>query len=121
MRKLEGFTLIEVIIALTILSIAMMALLKGNIFNLRSSKEASDLTIAVIAADSIIKDEIGKKGLKSGVYNGAFEDEIFKGLKWEKRIETLNLPLTKELKLITVEVKWKKNKSYKLQTILSEY
>lgn len=121
MLKLRAFTLIEVLITLTILSVSMLAIFKGNLFNLNSAKEASDLTTAVLAAESILKEEIVKGYPESGEVKGNFEEGLFDGFKWEKKIESLGLPLISELKLITIEVKWGEEKSYQLQTIISRY
>ena len=121
MKRIRAFTLVEVLIALTILSIALLAIFKGNFFNLRSAKESTDLTTAVIAAESIIKDTISKGYPESGITEGTFEEEYFKGLKWKKEVGTLELPFIVDLKLVTVEVQWGKNRNYTLQTILSRY
>ncbi len=119
--RFKGFTLIEVLIALTILSIALLAIFRGNLFNLRSAKEASDLTTAVIAAESILKEQIGKGYPASGFTEGTFEEDYFSGLKWKKQVETLSLPFIQDLKVVYVEVEWGRNKSYSLQTIISKY
>jgi len=116
-----AFTLIEVLIALFILSVALLAILRGNVFNLRSTSESSNLTTAVIAAESIMKEEIAKGYPPSGKDEGFFEDEPFKGYRWEKSVEVMELPFVEELKLVTVTIRWGKNGSYTLQTVLSRY
>jgi len=121
MRKFKAFTLIEVLIALTILSVALLAIFRGNLFNLRSIKEASELNTAVMAAESLIKELIGRGYPESGTLEGTFEDEAFAGLKWSRTVETLDIPFVEDLKLVTVEVRWGKDKRYILETILSRY
>lgn len=116
-----AFTLIEVLIALFILSVALLAILRGSVFNLRSTTESSNLTTAVIVAESILKEEIAKGYPTSGKDEGMFEDEHFKGFRWEKTVEVLELPYVEELKLVTVTISWGKNGSYTLQTVLSRY
>ncbi|MEM2983366.1 MAG: prepilin-type N-terminal cleavage/methylation domain-containing protein [Candidatus Bathyarchaeia archaeon] len=116
-----AFTLIEVLIALFILSVAFLAILRGSVFNLRSTRESSNLTTAVIAAESIMKEEIAKGYPPPGKDEGVFEDEPFKGYRWEKSVEVLELPYVEELKLVTVTISWGKNGSYSLQTVLSRY
>lgn len=119
--KLKAFTLVEVLIALTILTIALLAIFKGNLLNLRSSREASDLTTAVLAAESLLKEVVNKGYPASGTLEGAFEEDYYEGLKWKRTVETLEIPFVVDLKVVTVEVYWGKNKSYSLQTILSRY
>ncbi len=121
MPRAGAFTLVEVLIALVILSVALLAILKGSVYNLRSAKESSDLTTAVIAAEAIIKEEIGKGYPSSGSEEGVFEEEYFKGYRWKKSVEVLELPYIEELKLVTVTVEWGKTGSYTLQTVLSRY
>jgi prepilin-type N-terminal cleavage/methylation domain-containing protein len=119
MQRLRAFTLIEVLITLAILSISLLAIFKGNIFNLKSSKVASDLTTAVIAAEMLMKEAIGAGYPESGVVNGEFEDGLFEGLKWTKSVETMELPMAVDLKVVTIEVRWGKDRSYQLKTIIS--
>jgi prepilin-type N-terminal cleavage/methylation domain-containing protein len=121
MQRFRSFTLIEVLITLAILSIALLAIFKGNIFNLRSSRVASDLSTAVIAAEMLMKEEISKGYPESEVVDGEFEDGLFDGLKWKKSVETMELPMVVDLKLITVEVWWGNDRSYQLQTIISRH
>jgi type II secretion system protein I len=121
MKRLRAFTLIEVLITLTILTIALLAIFKGNFLSLRASKESADVTVAVIAAESMIKEAISKGYPESGISEGTFEEEYFKGLKWKKTVETLELPFIVDLKVVTVDVEWGKGKNYTLQTILSRY
>ena len=121
MIKLKTFTLIEVLITLTILAVAMLAIFRGNLVNLRSAKEASELNTAVIAAESIIKDMMNKGYPESGILEGTFEEDYFEGLKWRKIIETFEFPFIVDLKIVSVEVEWGENKTYTLQTIVSPY
>ena len=121
MLRFRAFTLVEVLIALVILSIGFLAVLRGSTFSLRSSRVAADLTTAVIAAESLLKEEIGKGFPASGSDAGAFEDGIFEGYTWAKRIEVLELPYIEELKLVTVTVSWDGDRNYTLQTVLSRY
>ena len=111
----------EVLIALAILSIGFIAVLRGSTFNLRSSRVAADLTTAVIAADSLLKEEIAKGFPSSGSDEGVFEDDVFEGYSWSKHIEVLELPFVEELKLVTVTVSWGADRNYTLRTVLSRY
>ena len=119
--KLYGFTLIEVLIALVIVSVAFVAILNGSVFNLRSQKEAADLTTAVTAADMMMKEVIAEGYPASGMDEGEFEDGYFKGFGWKKSIEAIEFPYLEELKLVTIEIHWGKSETYTLRTVLSRY
>jgi prepilin-type N-terminal cleavage/methylation domain-containing protein len=119
--RTRAFTLIEVLIALVVLSLGFLAVLQGSTFSLRSSRESTTLTTAVIAAESLLKEEISKGFPASGSDEGTFEDGVFEGFTWAKRIEELELPFIEELKLVTVTISWGSGKEYTLQTVLSRY
>jgi hypothetical protein len=110
-----------VLIALVILSLGFLAVLQGSTFSLRSSRESTALTTAVIAAESLMKEEIAKGFPQSGLEEGTFEDGVFEGFSWAKSIEVLELPFIEELKLVTVTISWGPGKEYTLQTVLSRY
>ncbi len=119
--KLYGFTLIEVLIALVIVSVAFVAVLNGSVFNLRSQKEATDLTIAATAADMMMKEVIGGGYPASGEDEGEFEDDYYKGFRWKKSVETIEFPYLEELKLVTIEIEWGTRGKYAVRTVLSRY
>ena len=119
--RVRAFTLVEVLIALAILSIGFLAVLQGSTFSLRSTREAADLTTAVIAAESLIKEEIEKGFPQSGSEDGTFEDGLYGGISWSRQVEVLELPYIEELKMVTVTVLWGDGKSYTLRTVLSRY
>jgi general secretion pathway protein I len=119
--RARGFTLLEVLIALVILSTAFLALLRGNVFNLRSQREAENLTVAVIAAETLMKEIISEGYPESVIEEGEFEDEYFAGLRWKKSVEVVEFPYIEELKLVTVEILWGERGSYALRTVLSRH
>jgi len=121
MSGFRGFTLFEVLIALSILSIALVALFRGSTTSLKSAREVSELTTAVIAAESLIKEEIGKGYPESGSLEGTFDENIYPDMKWKKSVEPLDIPFVSGLKLVSVEVEWGKGKKYSLKTIISRY
>ncbi len=119
--KLVAFTLVEVLIALVIVSVAFVAILNGSVFNLRSQKEAADLTVAVTAADMMMKEVISGGYPASGTDEGKFEDDYFTGFRWKKSVEAIEFPYLEELKLVTIEIEWGKSGTYSVRTVLSRY
>lgn len=116
---LKGFTLIEVLIALVVLSVAFLAMLRGSSSNLRSIRTASELTTATMAADSLMKQIIAEGYPESGTEEGVFEEGPYQGLGWIRQVEVVELPYIEELKLVTVEIRWGEDDRYHLQTILT--
>ncbi len=118
---LKAFTLVEVLISVVILSIALLAIFRGNVFNLRSAREARELLTATMAADSILKETFKRGYPESGIFEGVFEDEYYKGIKWVKKIEPLDIPGVTDLKTVSVTVEYGKGRLYTLETVLSRY
>jgi hypothetical protein len=74
-----------------------------------------------MAAESVLK-EMFKRGYpESGVFEGVFEDEYYKGIKWVKKIEPLAIPGVTDLKTVSVTVEYGKGRLYTLETVLSRY
>jgi type II secretion system protein I len=120
-KKYKAFTLVEVLITLTILTVALLAIFRGNVVNLRSAKQVSDMTVAVMAAESLMKDALHEGFPQSGTTDGTFEEEYFRGIKWKKVVESLDLPFVTDLKIVTVEVEWGNGETYALETVVSRY
>jgi type II secretion system protein I len=120
-KKGKAFTLVEVLITLTILTVALLAIFRGNVVNLRSAKQVSDMSVAVMAAESLMKDALHEGFPQSGTTEGTFEEEYFQGIKWKKVVESLELPFVTDLKVLTVEVDLGKGETYTLETVVSRY
>ena len=58
--KIQGFTLIEILVALAIVSIALFAIVKANISNLTIAQHLRDKTIATwVAYDELTRAQLG--------------------------------------------------------------
>jgi general secretion pathway protein I len=79
MRRGEGFTLIEVIVAMTILGISLVLVMQLFAAGLRSAKASCDYTIAIVHA----KDKMEELSQTLASDSGTFGD----GFKWETEIQ----------------------------------
>jgi general secretion pathway protein I len=116
---LRGFTLIEALIALAVISVAFLAVLHGSASNLRAQRRASELTTAGLAAEYLMKQVIAEGYPPSGEEEGTFEEGPYRGLEWTRSVQAVEIPHIEELKLVTVEVQWSGRESYRLQTVLT--
>jgi general secretion pathway protein I len=82
-RKSRGFTLLEVLVAFTILAVALVALLRAFSSGLRGLDAAEAATAAVQHARSKMAEVGSVIPLEPGVEEGAFED----GYQWRVVIE----------------------------------
>ena len=117
MRGQGGFTLLEVLVALTILGLGAVALIQLSAQGLRLVKQSDDHQGAILLADRLAKETARlAEGLESGS-EGA--------LKWERRIarvatpEALQPPSgpTPRLLALTVTVRWSRDASLTLATL----
>lgn len=101
-QRSKGFSLLEVMVAISILSIALVALFQLFSMNLRSVKKSEDYSRALVYARSIMDEAYALPELTDSSESFDFEDG-FKGIR------TVNLKSSDEkMKMyeITVSVSW---------------
>ena len=79
MKRVEGFTLIEVIVAMAILGISLVLIMQLFSAGLKSAKASCDYTIAIVHA----KDKMEELSQTLANDSGTFED----GFKWETEMQ----------------------------------
>ena len=92
-----GFTLIEVIVSMAILSITFVLIMQLFSGGLRASRTSCDFTRAVVHA----KDKMGKLSREPVQESGEFED----GFRWETEVQTYKELEETGLKLVKLKVK----------------
>ncbi len=117
MARERGFTLLEVLVALAILSIAIVVMLQLFAQGLRLLKVAGDYQQAVLLADQKAREvESVREGVESG-QEGEF--------RWERRATVV--PVSEDLTVlsltpvrlfrVSVEVRWSGNRSVEVATL----
>jgi len=98
-HKAQGFSLLEVVIALAIMSLSLVVLLQAQGQALASAIRSKDLTIATVLARGKMID-IEQKLFHDGFVmndvedDGDFADEGFADIKWKSRISEVELDLS---------------------------
>lgn len=98
-RSQRGFTLLEVIIALSILSISLVVLLQAQSAALEGAGRSRDMTVAALLLRSKIID-IEKRLFHDGFTlnteedDGDFREEDHPEIKWRSRISEVKLDIT---------------------------
>ena len=113
----RGFTLLEVLVALTILGLAIVTLMQLSSQGLRLLRVSDDYQQAVIVADRIVRrTDVLQEGVDAG-REGLFQ--------WERRIAIVPLPaeLTPgagpqpRLYALSVAVRWGSNRTLELASL----
>lgn len=97
--RARGFTLLEVMIALTILGMSLAVLLQSQATSLASAGRARDVTIAAMLARSKMVDieqELFKEGFTVGTTEeeGDFAEEGQPTIKWKYAVSEIELDLS---------------------------
>lgn len=117
MTTARGFTLLEVLVALTILSLAIVALMQLSAQGLRLLGRAADYQQAVRVADQVARTtEVLQEGVEAG-QEGRFE--------WERRVTIVPVPEeltsgagpTLHLYQLSVAVRWGSDRSLELASL----
>jgi general secretion pathway protein I len=87
-RRFRGFSLLEVMVSLAILSVGLVLLLQVQARSIQLAQEAREMTVATMLARGKILDceaDLLKKGFSVGDYkeNGAFDEEGYPTFYWE--------------------------------------
>lgn len=99
-----GFTLLEVMVAVAILSVSLTSLLTSQMASLRATKYAQSVTAVAFLADyQLIETEyiVRKEGgwvLEDKFYEGSFADQGWPDIKYKCVVDFLKLPEYNELR-----------------------
>lgn len=95
----RGFTLLEVVVALSILSISLVVLLQSQALSLQHSGRARDMSVATLLARSKMVD-VQQRLFHDGFTandeqnNGTFADEGHADILWKSRVSEVELDLS---------------------------
>lgn len=114
-----GFSMLEVLLSLTIFSIAVVGIIEGITLQLRSERGAEEITRAAILAQNVLE-EIRQSGEYSDdSQKGRFEGEDA-GFEWQYDMTETD---TNGLYKVSVTVLWSDGmakRDYAIETFLSE-
>ena len=97
-RVVAGFTLLEVVIALAILSVSLVMLLTTNASSIDNASRSRDITIATLLARSKMIDLellLADEGFTEGDQeeNGDFNEEGYPEIKWKAEIKEIDITM----------------------------
>lgn len=111
MMQAGAFTFVEVLIALSVVAIALLALLKLHLVSLDIADRAQMMSQAVFLAEQKIAETLADGYPKPGTDSGTVEDSGVP-LDWQVEVTDLRVPelravADKGLRKILVDVSWK--------------
>lgn len=110
-RRVEqesGFTLLEVLVALSILAMALVMIMQLFSADMRSITASEDYVAATIKAEALMREVLDDPELKEQVWNFQTEDGYAVDVAVKKDLEDRTEKLNVELLDVTLTVRWKK-------------
>ena len=126
-RKWKAFTLVEVIVALVIVSISLLGLIRLHLISISMADGAEITSQAVLLAEEKIAETLAQGYPKEGTNSGTVEKNAY-NLHWQTEVAGLQSPQLAEaditgLRKICVEVGWKQgsgSKSLQMSTYVAD-
>ena len=121
---MRAFTFVEVVVALTIVSISLLTLLRLHIISITMVDKAQITTQAVLLANEKIAETVAAGYPKEGTDSGTAEKNGLM-LNWQTEVRDLRLPQLDKVQItglrkILVDITWKQGVSRK-QLLTSTY
>lgn len=114
-KRGKGFTLLEVMAAVAILSLVLVTLLGLRNRSMQDTMLAEHMTIATLLADRVMVETLFPKPAV-GEDEGPFEEEAFKEYLWKKIISPTPFPGVLEVR---VAVLWKEGERDEMVELVS--
>lgn len=122
--RMRAFTFVEVVVALSIVSISLLALLRLHIISISMVDKAQITSQAILLANEKIAETVAAGYPKEGTNSGTTEKNGL-ALNWQTEVKDLRLPQLDKvyitgLRKILVDISWKQGVSRK-QLQMSTY
>ncbi|MBF0537046.1 MAG: type II secretion system protein [Nitrospirae bacterium] len=123
MCKREGFTLIEIMVAITIVAIGITAIVQLFSGSLRLVSSSEGYTRAVVLAQSKVRSVVADSNLREGEYTERADNAYMYQVAIQQLDKDRTAPLQCDLYAIKVTITWESasnEKSYTLNTLYAK-
>ncbi len=96
--KNKGFTLLEVLISLAIVSITLVVLIHSQLLSLREGMHSSYYTTAIFLGNEILTNTFTQENLITGDEDGDFSD--YPEFSWMRKVEDTEIDGLKSVKIV---------------------
>ncbi|MBI3327787.1 MAG: type II secretion system minor pseudopilin GspI [Nitrospinae bacterium] len=115
-RQADGFTLLEVMVALAIISFALLTYLHTQNLSIALHNESANMTTATLLAKSRMVALESNQAPEQGEREGTFEDAQYAAFRWKERVEPTLFEVVLEAH---VEVTWDDNRGRRSVELIS--
>lgn len=115
-RAANGFTLLEVMVAVAILALVLVTLLGLKNRSMQDVMQAERMTTATLLAKRLMVETISQKMLVPSEDEGSFEEEEFKEYQWKKSVAPTPVPPIMEVR---AAVLWKEGERTEMVQLVS--
>jgi type II secretion system protein I len=119
-RGMQGFTLLEILVALVILSMAATVVFQLFSANLKALSASTDRVAAMVRAQAAIREVLDKEDLDAGSWKESTEDGYGIDVDVSETLEERTKDLPVKMLDVSVTIHWKrdtKEKTFTLRTM----
>ena len=114
----EGFTLIEVMVALFIFSVAVLTLLAARVQTVRMNEYTRETILLANLADMKLAEIVARGFVPPGILEGRFE-KPYRQFRWVEEVSASPLPIVRQVRLTVIHGRKKEGRSFSLTTYVS--
>ncbi|MFA5354104.1 MAG: prepilin-type N-terminal cleavage/methylation domain-containing protein [Thermodesulfovibrionales bacterium] len=105
-RGQSGFTLLEVLVAISLIAIALLVIVQLFSANLRGMRTAEDYARAVIRAEGEMRDVLDRKDLAEGEWSEMRENRYRVDVAVKEALPKRTETIPYQLYLVTLNLRW---------------
>ena len=87
-RQENGFTLLEIMVAVSIAALGLVTIMQLFAMGLKSSKKTEEMTFAILHAKNLMGETMARNALEEGTESGEFDDKY----SWEREVILYDMP-----------------------------
>lgn len=114
----DGFTLIEVMVALFIFSVAVLILLAARVQTVRMNEYTRETLTLVNLANNKLSEIVARGFVPPGVMTGKFA-KPFRDYRWVEKVSASPLPIVRQVTLTVTHGESHNSRSFSLTTYVS--
>ncbi|MFQ5706610.1 MAG: prepilin-type N-terminal cleavage/methylation domain-containing protein [bacterium] len=121
LAKQEGFTLLEVLVALALIAVTFLAISRALVLYLQSSESWQNLATATVLAQNKLSEIEMQENLTPGTTDGNFPE--FPKFRWIARISGIDMHRLNTLRKVEITIVWQEEgeaNEFQMETLLTQ-